>query len=159
MQVLDFQDFGKEAIKKLKLSPDSFVQMAIQLSFFKMHSTPGATYESAATRIFKEGRTEVIRSCSLESVEFVQTMQNPNKSLTAKKETLMKAMQSHNNYAKSAVQGYGVDRHFQGLKMAAIELGKPVPDLYQDLGYTRSSRMRLSTSQVNISSPKPKNQS
>lgn len=148
MQVLDFQDYGKEAIKKLKMSPDSFVQMAIQLSFFKMHSSAGATYESAATRMFSEGRTEVIRSCSLESMEFVQTMHNQDKSLMAKQKALIKAMQSHNTYAKSAVQGLGVDRHLQGLKMAALELGAPIPDLYQDPGYTRSSRMRLSTSQI-----------
>lgn len=148
MQVLNFQEFGKEGIKVLKVSPDSFVQMAIQLTFSGMHNCPAATYESAATRIFKEGRTEVIRSCSLEAVNFVKTMQDKNQSISQKQEALYKAIKAHNSYARSASKGYGVDRHLQGLKMAALELSLPVPGLYQDPGYTRSSRMRLSTSQI-----------
>ena len=148
MKVLDYQEFGKEAVKRLKLSPDSFIQMGIQLTFNKLHQVPAATYESAATRIFAEGRTDVIRSCSIEALEFAKLFQRPDISLSAKKDAMIKAMKSHNTYAKMAVQGHGVDRHLQGLKMAAVELGKPIPELYQDCGYTRSSRMRLSTSQV-----------
>ena len=45
MKVLDFQEFGKEAVKRLKCSPDSFIQMGIQLTFNKMHQVPAATYE------------------------------------------------------------------------------------------------------------------
>ena len=104
--------------------------------------------QSAATRIFAEGRTDVIRSCSNEALEFAKTFQSSEKSLTSKKDALTKAMQAHNAYAKTAVQGNGVDRHLQGLKMAAIEMGRPIPELYKDDGYVRSSRMRLSTSQI-----------
>lgn len=46
MKVLNFDNYGKEFIKSQKMSPDSFVQMAIQLSFYKMYKTPSATYES-----------------------------------------------------------------------------------------------------------------
>ena len=35
--------------------------------------------------------------------------------------------------------------------MAAAHLGKPEPELYNDPGYSRSSRMRLSTSQISSS--------
>ena len=48
--------------------------MAIQYAFYKIHQTPGAHYESGSTRMFKKGRTEVIRSCSNESVQFAKTM-------------------------------------------------------------------------------------
>ncbi len=58
LTVLDFTDFGKEFIKSQKVSPDSFVQLAIQLAFYRMHGVPGATYESASTRVYQEGRTE-----------------------------------------------------------------------------------------------------
>ena len=51
MKVLNFDNFGKEFIKSQKMSPDSFVQMAIQLSFYKMYKTPSATYESGTTNI------------------------------------------------------------------------------------------------------------
>jgi len=148
MKVLDYQEFGKEAVKRLQLSPDSFIQMGIQLAFNQMHQVPAATYESASTRIFAEGRTDVIRSCSEESLHFSKIFQSPQESLAAKKEALINAMKGHNSYAKMAVQGQGVDRHLQGLKMAATEMGRPIPELYKDSGYVRSSRMRLSTSQI-----------
>lgn len=122
--------------------------MAIQLSFYKLHQSPGATYESAATRVFKEGRTEVIRSCSMESMDFVKVMTKNDASIEAKRNALRNAMLAHNQYARMAIQGLGVDRHLQGLKMASVELGKSLPELYNDPGYFRSSRMRLSTSQV-----------
>ena len=80
--------------------------------------------QSAATRIFAEGRTDVIRSCSNEALEFAKTFQSEEKSLANKKDALIKAMQAHNAYAKMAVQGQGVDRHLQGLKMAAMEMGR-----------------------------------
>ena len=148
MKALDFQDFGKEFIKGQKISPDSFVQMAIQLSFMKMHNVPAATYESAATRIFSQGRTEVIRSCLPETVKFTQAMTNPSENLNNQMNLFKTALNSHNAYARLASQGQGVDRHLQGLKMAALEMGQSVPALFSDPGYTRSSRMRLSTSQI-----------
>ena len=138
MKVLDYQEFGKEAVKKLKLSPDSFIQMGIQLTFNQMHQVPAATYESASTRIFAEGRTDVIRSCSEESLHFSKIFQSQQESLAAKKEALIKAMKGHNSYAKMAVQGQGVDRHLQGLKMAATEMGRWVLHwtVNDDLGKT-----------------------
>ena len=47
-----------------------------------------------------------------------------------------------------ATQGLGVDRHFQGMKMAALENNLPLPEIFNDPGYLRSARMRLSTSQI-----------
>lgn len=35
MKVLKFNGFGKDFIKKQRLGPDSFVQMALQLAFYK----------------------------------------------------------------------------------------------------------------------------
>ena len=54
----------------------------------------------------------------------------------------------HNTYARMATQGLGVDRHLQGMKMAALDNDLPVPEIFSDPGYTRSARMRLSTSQI-----------
>ena len=32
---MTFSDFGKEILKMFKLSPDGFIQMAIQLAYYK----------------------------------------------------------------------------------------------------------------------------
>lgn len=143
-----FTGFGTSFIKSQRLSPDSFLQMAIQLAFYRIHKEPGAHYESASTRRYLHGRTETIRSCSTESVEFAKTLLDENASADEKASSLRKAVEGHKNYAKDAVRGYGVDRHLLGLKLCAIEAGMDVPTLFMDVGYIRSSHMRLSTSQV-----------
>ena len=77
-KVLIFKDFGANFIKTYaKVSPDAFVQMAMQLAFYKLHGFFTATYETASVRIFKDGRTECIRSCSNDSVDFIKAMADP----------------------------------------------------------------------------------
>lgn len=148
MTYFKFTGFGKNFIKSQKMSPDSFIQMAIQLAFYRIHKEPGAHYESASTRKFLYGRTETIRSCSEESVAFAKTMLDPDLPNAEKAKALRSAVEAHKNYAQNAVNGLGVDRHLLGLKLAAIEAGMDVPKLFMDVGYLRSSHMRLSTSQV-----------
>ncbi|CAH0557685.1 unnamed protein product [Brassicogethes aeneus] len=142
-----FEDFGKDFVKSQKLSPDSFIQIAMQYAFYKIHRVPGAHYESAATRKYIHGRTETIRSCSIESVAFAKTMLQ-SKSDSDKVAALKSAINSHKKYSIDAVNGFGVDRHLLGLKQVALEKKIPLPELYQDASYARSSHMRLSTSQV-----------
>lgn len=48
--------------------------MALQLAFLNDRGHPTAVYETASTRLFLHGRTEVIRSLSQESVAFVEAM-------------------------------------------------------------------------------------
>lgn len=148
MTCFEFQGFGKDFIKKQKVSPDSFIQMAVQLTFYRIHNEPAAHYESASTRMYLYGRTETIRSCSEASVEFSKTMLNEEATPQQKVAALKVAIDEHKNYASNAVQGFGVDRHLLGLKLAAIESGMDVPTLFMDVGYVRSSHMRISTSQV-----------
>lgn len=57
-----------------KLSPDAYIQMALQLAWMKDQGKPTAIYETASTRFFLHGRTDVIRSFSKESLLFVQSM-------------------------------------------------------------------------------------
>lgn len=40
------------------------------------------TYEASMTRMYREGRTETVRSCSCESAEFVHAMDNPDLSVS-----------------------------------------------------------------------------
>ena len=40
------------------------------------------TYEASMTRLFREGRTETVRSCTIESAAFVRAMEDPSKSVS-----------------------------------------------------------------------------
>jgi len=72
MRVLQWLHWGKETVKtRARCSPDALVQMALQLAARRYFGRPVLTYESASTRRFHLGRTDTIRSCSTEAVNFV----------------------------------------------------------------------------------------
>lgn len=113
-----------------------------------MHAEPAAQYESAHLRIFDGGRTETIRSCSNESLDFCRSMLDFKFTDQERAEKLRKAVAGHQLYAKLALQGKGVDRHLFGLKLMALENGLPIPDFFSSPGFIKSSNFRVSTSQV-----------
>ena len=82
MEVLHYEGYGKEYIKKFKTSPDAWAQLVKQLAFQKMYGRPGVCYESAQTRKYKLRRTEVIRSASNESKKWAESMLDPEVSVS-----------------------------------------------------------------------------
>ncbi|XP_013101090.2 carnitine O-acetyltransferase isoform X2 [Stomoxys calcitrans] len=148
MHVLHYKSYGKEFLKQQKLSPDSFIQMALQYAFYKLHKCAGAQYESAHLRIFYGGRTETIRSCSNESVAFAQAMINAACNDATRVKLLTLAVNGHRQFTNMALQGRGIDRHLLGLKLMALENNLPVPKFYSSPGYVKSTHFRIATSQV-----------
>jgi hypothetical protein len=65
-----------------KVSPDAYIQLALQLAWYKQRGEFTATYETASTRLFKHGRTDVIRTYSTDTRDFVRTMMDPNASVS-----------------------------------------------------------------------------
>ena len=84
LKTVHFKSFGKSFIKKHRVAPDSFVQVALQLAFYRDQGTFTATYESATTRTFLHGRTECIRSCTSASKAFVLAMDDASVSTADK---------------------------------------------------------------------------
>ncbi|XP_069770408.1 peroxisomal carnitine O-octanoyltransferase isoform X4 [Narcine bancroftii] len=76
-----FTAFGKSLIKEKKLHPDIFVQLALQLAYYRLHGRPGSCYETATTRQFYHGRTETMRPCTVEAVEWCRIMLDPASSV------------------------------------------------------------------------------
>ena len=72
--VLHYDGYGKDFIKQFKTSPDAWAQLVKQLAFHKFKGRPGVTYESAQTRKYQLGRTEVIRAASPQSKAWVDAM-------------------------------------------------------------------------------------
>lgn len=147
MAALDFQGYGKATIKAYKCSPDAWAQMAIQLAYFRLFNRVCATYEAAQTRKFKLGRTETIRSASVESKAFVEAMENPDASDAERLQAFQQAAAQHIKYAKGASEAHGVDRHLLGLKKL-LKADEEAPALFQDPMNAESSTWLLSTSQI-----------
>src|SRR5262249_2147964 len=53
-----FDDFGTERIKQLRVSPDAFFQLAMQVAHQRTNGMIGTTYESIAVRQYYHGRVE-----------------------------------------------------------------------------------------------------
>jgi carnitine O-acetyltransferase len=82
LRVLEFTDFGKDVPKVNKLSPDSFIQIAFQLAYFRfvriscrfcvdlvfyrLHNSLPPTYETGTLRRFYLGRTDTVNECHLQ---------------------------------------------------------------------------------------------
>ncbi|KAG0238238.1 Carnitine O-acetyltransferase mitochondrial [Actinomortierella wolfii] len=142
-----FKGYGKGLIKGFKMSPDAYVQMALQLAYYRKHGHVVATYESAATRKYRHGRTETARSCSNESKAFCEAMDNPDVDLRKRVELCRKAVARHAQYTAWAVDGQAVDRHMLGLRLIRGK-DEEMPALFQDPVFARACRWRLSTSQI-----------
>lgn len=71
LHIFTHDDFGKGFMKKCKLSPDAFIQMALQLAYYRDGGRFSLTYEASITRLFREGRTETVRPCTVESAAWV----------------------------------------------------------------------------------------
>ncbi|KAH8585575.1 acyltransferase ChoActase/COT/CPT [Bisporella sp. PMI_857] len=147
LRVQAYQGYGKGLIKKFKCSPDAYVQMIIQLAYFKMYGINRPTYESAATRRFQQGRTETCRSVSDESVAFCKAISDPSVSPEKSAELFHKAVKAHVEYISAASDGKGVDRHLFGLKKL-LGPDEELPEIYKDAAYAYSSTWRISSSQL-----------
>lgn len=58
---MEFNGLNRDTIKKTKLSPDSVMQLAIQMAFYSLYKEFVPTYESCSTAAFLKGRTECMR--------------------------------------------------------------------------------------------------
>ncbi|XP_020843150.1 peroxisomal carnitine O-octanoyltransferase isoform X1 [Phascolarctos cinereus] len=136
--VYAFKSFGKMQTKKKKLHPDTFIQLGLQLAYYRLHGCPGSCYETAMTRAFYHGRTETVRSCTSEAVEWCRAMEDPSASLHERQQKMLQAFAKHGKMMKECSSGRGFDRHLLGLFLIAREEGLPTPELYTDPLFYRS---------------------
>ncbi|XP_075894248.1 carnitine O-palmitoyltransferase 1, liver isoform isoform X2 [Nelusetta ayraudi] len=141
--IFPFNDFGKGLIKKCRISPDAFIQIALQLAHYRDKGKFCLTYEASMTRLFREGRTETVRSCTVETCAFVRSMirdETKEESLKLLKE----AADKHQNLYRLAMTGQGIDRHLFCMYVVSKYLGEDSAFLKEVL----SEPWRLSTSQT-----------
>lgn len=169
MRVYKYTKFGRDFPKKAKMSPDSFVQLAMQLAYYKIYKRLVATYESASLRRFRQGRVDNIRANSGDALAWVKAM-SPESNITNEEKFRLfkKAVQYQTDLMIDVIYlfdfylilkyknlnefknilGKGMDCHLLALKQIAIESGMQPPELFADETYALSNHFALSTSQV-----------
>ncbi|MGY2029255.1 choline/carnitine O-acyltransferase [Nocardia gipuzkoensis] len=150
-QTVSFPDFGTARAKQLGISPDAFAQLSYQLAHRRSKGLTGATYESIATRQYRNGRTEAMRVVTPEMIAFVDTMQDPDAGAEAQLAAARTAAAAHVARAKQCQAGDAPEQHLWELqwiqRRRGAELGvtDPIP-LYDSPGWTIMRDDYLSTS-------------
>ncbi|CAB3383318.1 Hypothetical predicted protein [Cloeon dipterum] len=136
--------YGKGFMKKCRVSPDAFIQMALQLAYYRDAGKFSLTYEASMTRLYREGRTETVRPCTIESSAWVKSMVENKLPREEKIKLLLTACQRHQKGYQDAMCGKGIDRHLFCLYVVSKYLEVDSPFLKEVL----SEPWRLSTSQT-----------
>ncbi|CAG7833727.1 unnamed protein product, partial [Allacma fusca] len=150
--ILVFSEFGKDGMKKCRVSPDAYIQMALQLAYYRDQGKFDQTYEPCMTRLYLQGRTETIRSCTEESCRWVLSMENKSPR-DLQKLYFKEACDNHQQNYREAMNGRGSDRHLFGLYVVSKYLKMDIPYLEDAI----SNAWPLSTSQLPIHQTKLKN--
>ncbi|KAL9966589.1 hypothetical protein ACROYT_G024691 [Oculina patagonica] len=149
------REYGKGFIKPYRIHPDTFVQMAIQLTYYRLHRKPAPTYETGQTRQFYHGRTETVRSCSVEATAWCKAMFDEKADNSTRLRLFREACKKQDKLMKEAINGQGIDRHLLGLQIIAASEGMPTPTIFSDKAWTASGgggNFVLSTSCVGFTS-------
>ena len=131
--------YNAVTMKKTGFSPDTVIQMAIQLAFYRLWNRVVSTYETCVLTSFRLGRTAACRVVSVESKAFCKAMAaldripvdcsastssppSPSRGERAAAEEdcrakFAAAAKAHISYIKAASTGRGVDRHLLALRM------------------------------------------
>jgi carnitine O-acetyltransferase len=148
---VSFEDFGAATAKRLRTSPDAFVQMAYQLAHKRAKGLLGATYESIATRQYRHGRTEAMRVVTPEAIRFVEAMDDPEADAATRRAAFRAAAEKHVARAKECQAGQAPEQHLWELQLIQRRRGEAVgvtepPALYETPGWLTMRDDYLSTS-------------
>ncbi len=150
-RVLVFDEFGTNQIKTFKISPDAFVQLALQLAQFKLFGSCNSAYEAVMTRKFLHGRIEVMHTISQESMELIKNITSSSCDDNVKRTSLRQAAKKHIERIKACQDGNGVDGHMMALLKIHEDFGgkigiKETPEIFTDKGYKVLTHSTICTS-------------
>eukprot|EP01059_Diplonema_ambulator_P011240 TRINITY_DN21202_c0_g1_i1.p1 TRINITY_DN21202_c0_g1~~TRINITY_DN21202_c0_g1_i1.p1 ORF type:complete len:623 (+),score=177.79 TRINITY_DN21202_c0_g1_i1:26-1870(+) len=148
LRVCVYGGFGAKHIKQVKCGPDSMVQLLLQLAFKRDQGFTPSTYETASLRKFLHGRTETLRVTSMESVKFVDAMNDPKATACKRAALFRKAADLHKARMLECMNAEGIDRHLMSLRMTADDLNLPQPAIFRHKTYKYLCDITLSTSQL-----------
>ena len=143
-------DKGKSFFKSRKLSPDGILQLAFQTAYLKCIDRFCPVYESVTMSGFLHGRTETLRSCTLESTKAARLILENKSTRDELKSAIQDSANKHRQLAIEASSGQGFDRHFWGLKHHAGLHKLELPKLLSNQTHKHMLNYNLSTSTLDM---------
>ena len=145
-RVLEFKKFGKTYITSNQMSPDSFVQMAILLAYYRLYGKVVCQYEPVLTKRFLHGRTEAMRSATPKAATFCEAWCSHFTTSEQKIAALIAAASEHSSLVKECASGKGGERHLFALKCISESKNLPLPYFFKSEPWTALNHTILSTS-------------
>lgn len=146
LDMMQYNRMDRNYFKRKKLSPDSMFQLGFQIAYYRLFNGPATTYESCSTAAFRHGRTETLRSATMQTRNAaLAILKDGSKDPQAIRKLLDECSKQHFQLSKEASMGQGFDRHLFALKVLAEKSGK-LPEIYTDKSYTDACHFTLSTS-------------
>ena len=144
--VLEFTGYGKRMIVQNEMSPDSFVQMSMQLAYYRLYGKTVSQYEPVLTKGFYHGRTEAMRTATEQASEFCKLWLDPKATDCDKLDALREATQVHSAGVKLAASGKGLERHLFALMKIAEKHDIATPPFFSSEAFKKLNHTVLSTS-------------
>ncbi len=152
LSLLHFNEFGKDRIKQLGVSPDGFLQTALFLAQHRAWGKVRTVFESVMMRQFRHARTDGMRPFNSGTKQFLDMMDRKNIDRNECAKALRTTTEIHRDRISLCMNGEGIDGIL--MLLLAIAEGKagnrpldPLPDIYQspawrvlqDIGITTST--------------------
>ncbi|KAJ1913217.1 Carnitine O-acetyltransferase mitochondrial, partial [Tieghemiomyces parasiticus] len=113
---LVFTDHGARWLQVVNLDPETFVQLALQLAYYRLHKRPSPTYASFNGCNYLHDRELVFRSYSNESAKFTQAILDPAVLPSTKFQAMTSVIANHRRILNRAIRTHGIDNHLLGLR-------------------------------------------
>lgn len=145
------EGLSRNVAKALGYSPDAFFQMMLQIAHARARGRVGATYESIATRAWRNGRTEAMRVVTPESVALVEVMGDPAATDEQRRGAFEAAAKAHVARARACQSGDAPEQHLWELDRIRERRGDQLgiteqPALFRSPGWRIMRDDWLSTS-------------
>jgi hypothetical protein len=155
LRTFKYQQFGRKFPKSLSMSPDSFIQCAIQLAFYKMYGKMYSHGSVGSMRRFQNGRIDYIRSTNMDMLNWCKSMMpDSDASVNEKLYLFNKAVEKQTNLMIETILCGGIDCHLNALKNLALmdEDRHGMPSLFKDDAFSvQFNNIKALTSQVTTS--------
>ncbi|KAL7381606.1 hypothetical protein ABVT39_008415 [Epinephelus coioides] len=143
-----FKHYGKTLIKAHKMSPDGFLQIALQLAYYRMHQKITSSLEPVSLRTFRLGRLSVMNTNTPAAVAFVMAFDDPKIQNPEKVDLLDKAMKAHVQNIDMALKGQDIYCHLWALQHQAVQEKIPMHDFFKDTSFKRIFDFKLAGSNI-----------
>jgi len=160
LHVMHFNHFGRNWVKQACFSPDAFIQVALQVTFYKLCGRLTCSYESASLRHFRQGRLEIIRSNTPQVLNLARVLCNqlPNVEEKNKSDYLKAAINKQVQVMNYVLNGEGIDNHLTALKEVVvcskswnkknIKTTSVMPQIFTNCSFEQFNKFELVSSQV-----------